>query len=37
MRRVMYIEYKGNDGLVGPARIGWVTIRDKGKRLDYGK
>jgi hypothetical protein len=35
MRRVMYIESKA-DGLVGPARIGWVHIRDKGKRLDYG-
>ena len=33
----MYIEYKGNDGLVGPARIGWVKVRDKGRRLDYGK
>jgi mRNA interferase RelE/StbE len=31
MKRVMWIEYKGN-GIVGPARIGWVTVRDKGKR-----
>jgi hypothetical protein len=35
MRRVMYIECK-SDGLVGPARIGWVSVRDKGHRLDYG-
>ncbi|MEP6787494.1 MAG: 1-deoxy-D-xylulose-5-phosphate synthase [Acidobacteriota bacterium] len=35
MKRVMYIEYKGQ-GLVGPARIGWVKVSDKGKRLDYG-
>ena len=34
MKRVMWIEYKG-DGIVGPARIGWVNVRDKGKRLDY--
>src|SRR5262245_37258654 len=34
MKRVMWIEYKG-EGLVGPARIGWVHVRDKGKRLDY--
>jgi len=32
----MWIEYKGND-IVGPARIGWVRVRDKGKRLDYGE
>jgi hypothetical protein len=31
----MWIEYKGND-IVGPARIGWVKVSDKGKRLDYG-
>lgn len=35
MKRVMWIEYKGN-GIVGPARIGWVKVLDKGKRLDYG-
>jgi hypothetical protein len=34
MKRVMWIEYKGKE-IVGPARIGWVTVRDKGKRLDY--
>jgi hypothetical protein len=34
MKRVMWIEYKG-DGLVGPARIGWVHVQQKGKRLDY--
>lgn len=31
----MWIEHKVGDGLVGPARIGWVTVRDKGQRLDY--
>jgi len=30
----MWIEYKG-DGLVGPARIGWATVKDRGKRIDY--
>jgi hypothetical protein len=30
----MWLEYKG-DGIVGPAKTGWVTVRDKGKRLDY--
>lgn len=30
----MWIEYKG-DGIVGPAKIGWVEVKDKGKRLDY--
>lgn len=35
MKRVMWIEYKG-EGIVGPARIGWVTVLNKGKRLDYG-
>ena len=34
MRRVMWIEYKG-DGLAGPARIGWATVKDRGKRIDY--
>ena len=32
----MYIENKV-DGIVGPARIGWVNVRDRGKRLDYGE
>ena len=37
MKRVMWIEYKGdNNTLAGPARIGWVVVREKGKRLDYG-
>jgi len=37
MKRVMWIEYKGdNNSLAGPARIGWVKISEKGKRLDYG-
>ena len=36
MKRVMWIEHKVGDGLVGPASIGWVKISDKGKRLDYG-
>ncbi len=31
----MWIEYK-SDGIVGPARIGWVIVKDKGKRLQYG-
>ena len=35
MKRVMWIEHKTGDGLAGPARIGWVKISDKGKRLDY--
>jgi hypothetical protein len=26
----MWIEYKG-DNIVGPARIGWVRVHDKGK------
>ena len=30
----MWIEYKG-DGIVGPARIGWVEVKDRGRRLDY--
>jgi len=30
----MWIEYKG-DGIVGPARIGWVKVRDHGKRIEY--
>ena len=34
MKRVMWIEYKGN-GIVGPARIGWVQVKDKGKKLVY--
>ena len=34
MKRVMWIEYKG-DGIVGPATIGWVEVRNKGKRIDY--
>ena len=34
MRRLMWIEYKG-DGLAGPARIGWATVKDRGKRIDY--
>ena len=36
MRRVMWIEHKVGDGLLRPARIGWVKVSDKGKRLDYG-
>jgi hypothetical protein len=30
----MWIEYKG-DGLAGPARIGWATVKDRDKRIDY--
>jgi hypothetical protein len=33
--RIMYIEYKGDDGIVGDARIGRVTIFNKGKQLKY--
>jgi hypothetical protein len=36
MKRVMWIEHKVGYGLAGPARIGWVKVSDKGKRLDYG-
>ena len=32
----MWIEHKIGDGLIGPARIGWVKVSDKGKRIDYG-
>jgi hypothetical protein len=31
----MYIEYKG-DGIVGPARIGWVTFSKTGQSVYYG-
>jgi len=31
----MYIEYKGNDGISGPARIGRVTYSKTGKSLYY--
>ena len=34
MKRVMWIEYKGGE-IVGPAKIGWVEVKDKGKRLLY--
>jgi hypothetical protein len=30
----MWVENKSG-GIVGPARIGWVKISDKGKRIDY--
>ena len=33
--RIMYIESKGNDGLVGPARIGRVTYSKTGKSAYY--
>ncbi len=35
MKRVMWIEYKGRDTLVGPAKIGWVKVSDCGKRIDH--
>ncbi len=37
MKRVMWIERKGEQrgGIVGPARIGWVKVKDGGKRIDY--
>lgn len=34
MKRVMWIEYKGKD-IVGPARIGWAKVSDRGKRINY--
>ena len=33
--RIMYIERKGDDGLLGDARIGRVTVLNKGKQLRY--
>ncbi len=33
--RIMYIENKGNDGIVGDAKIGRVTILNNGKSLRY--
>ncbi len=32
--RIMYIENKGDDGIVGPARIGRVTFSKTGKSLN---
>jgi hypothetical protein len=32
----MYIERKGNNGIVGSARIGRVTVFNNGKSLRYG-
>ena len=32
----MWIEHK-LEGLAGPARIGWVKVKEKGKRLEYQK
>ncbi len=34
MKRVMWVEHKGEE-LAGPARIGWVKVRDRGRRIDY--
>jgi len=34
--RIMYIEYKGDDGIEGPARIGRVTYSASGRTLYYG-
>ena len=34
--RVMYMERKGESGLVGPARIGRVTFTRTGRSLRYG-
>ena len=34
MKRVMWIEHKG-EGIVGPARIGWVEVKERGKKLIY--
>ena len=33
--RIMYIENKGDDGIVGPARIGRVTFSKTGKSVYY--
>ena len=33
--RIMYIEYKGDDGLVGSARIGRVKFSKSGKSVHY--
>jgi hypothetical protein len=34
--RIMWIEHKGTDGIVGPARIGRVTFSKSGQSLYYG-
>jgi len=34
MKRVMWIEDKSS-GLAGPARIGWVEVKNRGKKLIY--
>ncbi len=34
MKRVMWIKHK-LEGLAGPARIEWVEVKEKGKRLEY--
>ena len=33
--QIMYIEHKGEDGIVGPARIGRVTFSKSGKSVYY--
>ena len=33
--RIMYLEFKGNNGIAGDARIGRVTILNNGKSLQY--
>jgi hypothetical protein len=33
--RIMYIEYKGHDQLIGPARIGRVEFSKSGKSIHY--
>ncbi|MBN1516210.1 1-deoxy-D-xylulose-5-phosphate synthase [Candidatus Sumerlaeota bacterium] len=33
--RIMYIEYKGDDGIAGSARIGRVTFSKSGKSIHY--
>lgn len=33
--RIMYIEYKGDDGIEGPARIGRVSFSKTGKSVYY--
>jgi hypothetical protein len=34
MKRVMWIEDKSS-GLTGPARIGWVEVKNRGEKLIY--
>jgi hypothetical protein len=31
------VDLKKSGNLVGPAKIGWVEVKEKGKRLEYQK